>query len=252
MRYKSGVVKLLSWNLLHGGGDRRDAICSAIVRHDPDVIALSEVRARSVSEIRSSIWLQPWQHHAAAPFKGNTNGVCILSRAPLTVRNDCPVPEENSARWLDVEVPAFELGIGALHIPTDLGALELGGGSKRRFWAALVEASRARMNGPFIFVGDLNTGRRGSDEHGRTFICDKEFDQMTAIGWTDAWRHFHGTEFEPSWVSNQGNGFRIDHAFVSPALLPRLTSCQYSHAERVAGISDHSMLIIELQGAHPA
>jgi exonuclease III len=156
------------------------------------------------------------------------------------------VPLENAARWLDVDVLPFGFGIGALHIPTALGRLEPNGCSKQRFWTALIEAARERINEPFIFVGDLNTGLRGIDERGRSFICDKEFKQMTALGWTDAWRRFHGTEFEPSWVSNQGNAFRLDHAFVSPALLARLVSCDYSHSEREAGLSDHSILLVEI------
>jgi len=45
----------------------------------------------------------------------------------------------------------------------------------------------------------------------------------------------------------RGNGFRLDHAFATPSLSPRITSCRYSHAERDAGVSDHSMLILEVK-----
>ena len=44
-------------------------------------------------------------------------------------------------------------------------------------------------------------------------------------------------------------GYRIDHAFVSPVLLPRLRACRYSHEERLAGASDHSMLVVEFGAA---
>ena len=40
--------------------------------------------------------------------------------------------------------------------------------------------------------------------------------------------------------------YRLDHALVSPPLLPRVCDVHYSHAEREAGISDHSSLIVEL------
>ena len=40
-------------------------------------------------------------------------------------------------------------------------------------------------------------------------------------------------------------GYRLDHALVSPRLLPRVTDVHYSHAEREA-ISNHSSLIVEL------
>jgi len=42
------------------------------------------------------------------------------------------------------------------------------------------------------------------------------------------------------------NGFRVDHAFATPSLVPRVNGCWYSHAERESGTSDHSMLIVEI------
>jgi len=41
---------------------------------------------------------------------------------------------------------------------------------------------------------------------------------------------------------NKGNGFRIDHAFFSSAPAKRAGVVRYSHAEREAGLSDHSVL----------
>jgi hypothetical protein len=38
----------------------------------------------------------------------------------------------------------------------------------------------------------------------------------------------------------------VDHAFATPSLMPRITSCRYSHVEREAGISDHSVVIVEI------
>lgn len=42
------------------------------------------------------------------------------------------------------------------------------------------------------------------------------------------------------------NGFRLDHAFATPPLWPRNSACRYSHREREAGISDHSVVIVEV------
>lgn len=55
---------------------------------------------------------------------------------------------------------------------------------------------------------------------------------------------------EWTWYSKRkggarGNGFRLDHAFATPSLAPRI-SCRYSHVEREAGISDHSIMIVEI------
>jgi exonuclease III len=43
-----------------------------------------------------------------------------------------------------------------------------------------------------------------------------------------------------------GNGFRIDHAFLSQDLAAHAGTIRYSHEERIAGLSDHSPLILEL------
>ena len=228
------------------GRRRGNAVCSAIASYDPEVVVLSEVQTHSVSEIQASLWMQRWEHTAYAPRSDKTtNGVCILSRIPVRVRNGCPVPEENAARWIDVDLLPFGFGVGALHIPGKSD--QRTPNSKQRFWTALVEAARERIGEKFLFLGDLNTGMHGIDQRESNFLCDKEFEQMTALGWTDAWRQFHGAEFEPSWVSGKGNGFRLDHAFVSPALLPRLVSCEYSHREREESLSDHSILIVEIE-----
>jgi len=149
------------------------------------------------------------------------------------------VPGESSSRWLDVSLPAYGFGMAALHIPLDAGP-------KQRFWAEVLKAAADRINDPFLFIGDLNTGLRSIDETGRTFLCASEFERMTALGWTDTWRRFHGAEFEPTWISSKNNGFRLDHAFVSPALLDRLIACDYSHRERESKLSDHSMLVLEI------
>jgi exodeoxyribonuclease-3 len=99
---------------------------------------------------------------------------------------------------------------------------------------------------PFIFTGDLNTGSNAADGTGSKFTCSGEFEVLTTLGWIDAWRHYHSTDFEPTWTSNYGNGFRIDHTYVSPPLVARLQSCRYSHSERLDKISDHSILIVEI------
>jgi exodeoxyribonuclease-3 len=65
------------------------------------------------------------------------------------------------------------------------------------------------------------------------------------------WLH-HNRATEWTWYSKlkggtHGNGFWIDHAFATPTLRQRITSCLYSHDEREAGVSDHSIVIAEVE-----
>jgi exonuclease III len=85
-----------------------------------------------------------------------------------------------------------------------------------------------------------------------TLYSADQFQQLEALGWIDAWRRFHGpTKKEWSWVYPRWRayGYRLDHAFVTPALGERLAACRYSHEEREARISDHSILIVDLRDA---
>ena len=40
--------------------------------------------------------------------------------------------------------------------------------------------------------------------------------------------------------------WRIDHAFASPALAGSVRGCSYSHTERENRLSDHSMLLVDI------
>jgi hypothetical protein len=120
------------------------------------------------------------------------------------------------------------------------------GEAKTRFWNAVFGAAAARLHEPFLLVGDLNTGAHRVDETGKTFVCAEHFGKLSASGWTDMWRHHNPGATEWTRYSKlnggaRGNGFRLDHEFATPSPAPRITSCRYSHVEREAGTSDHSM-----------
>jgi exodeoxyribonuclease III len=73
---------------------------------------------------------------------------------------------------------------------------------------------------------------------------------LSTLGWIDAWRACNLGQNDFSYVHRFAAGssnWRIDHAFVSPALASSVARCRYSHAEREQKLSDHSMLIIEFE-----
>jgi exodeoxyribonuclease-3 len=177
---------------------------------------------------------------------GRENGVCVVSRTPLRTR--AGPPPEYPVRWLDADLPAYDFGIGVLHIMGSTPKLnERRGAAKTQFWEAVLSAAQSRHGEPFVFVGDLNTGALIDDQK---FFCAEHFQRMTdELGWTDLWRKFNGNAAEYTWFSKRKEGrkgFRIDHAFASSALLPRVVNCRYSHCERETGISDHSVLVVEI------
>ena len=161
-------MKILSWNILHGGGDRRAAIGSVLACHNPDVIILSEVHSDTVVEVRPLLCMQAWEYCASTASDSAVNALCVLSRTPIVPRDSCPVPPENAVRWLDVDLPTHGFGFGALHIPTTLGRREVDGGSKRRFWAAVVNAAADTSSSCSLAISipgfEVST-KRGPDLH---------------------------------------------------------------------------------------
>ncbi len=185
--------------------------------------------------------------------KGNENGIAVFSRVPLDRGRKCPAPPAHRSRWLDIGLPEYGFGIGVLHImaagssrthPTNI--------AKVRFWNTVLKAAEARLPEPFLLIGDWNTGAHHRDETGKTYVCSEHFCRLSELGCTDVWRHHNPGETEWTWYSTlkggvRGNGFRLDHCFATESLMPRVTSCRYSHKERKARISDHSMVIVEIR-----
>jgi hypothetical protein len=102
----------------------------------------------------------------------------------------CPAPSAGLVRWLDIDLPEYGFGIGVFHVmaagsskkhPTNV--------AKTRFWEVVLQAVESRLQAPFLFVGDWNTGTHRLDETGKTFVCPEYFGRLSMLGWTDVWRH---------------------------------------------------------------
>jgi hypothetical protein len=124
-------MKLLSWNIQHGGGSRIDRIADAIITQ-PDVIALSEFRTRPGAVLCAKLTAAGWPTVESTIPAGNDNGLCVLSRTPMQRTRPCPAPPENLARWLDIDLPEYGFGFGLLHILCSVPKLRDGCPVKQR------------------------------------------------------------------------------------------------------------------------
>ena len=236
-------MRLLAWNIQHGGGSRMARIVEEISAYDPDVIAVTEFRAGPGVALSAALKERGWPHVETTHPAGNQNGIAVFSRSPIGRKRRCPAGAER-LRWLDIDLPEYGFGMGVLHVMA-------AGSSKKHPTNEARLASGRSCYGRFLFVGAWNTGAHRLDETGKTFVCAEHFGRLSALGWEDMWRHHNPGITEWTWYSKlkggaRGNGFRLDHAFATPSLVPRVTSCRYSHVERGAGISDHSMVLVEI------
>jgi len=222
-------MKILSWNILHGGGRRMEAILTAIAGHKPDILTLQEVR-RGAHEDRLIAGLQEQgfsQIHLPETKDAKENTILVAAREPFdaeTFAGDAPV---------HVLRARFEnLTLYPLHFPQKRAQVPL--------FHTLLDLA---VDDAALLIGDLNCGIPFEDSETKTFANTHLFQQLLVQGWRDAWRSRHPDAREFTWVSaKRQNGFRYDHALSTPTLDKQISSVAYDHHPRLAGVSDHSIL----------
>lgn len=231
-------VRLLCWNIRHGGGFRIARIHAAIRSYRADIVVLTEFRENpSGLLLRESLAADGLVFQVTSQPPHRTNGVLIAAREPFEIcREGEDVPSDRH-RWVTVRFAAF--GVTGTYFPSLHEKVPHLDYMLRRA-ARLADARH-------LFTGDFNTGKNHIDERGTVFHYGHYFDDMAEAGWQEAWRYLHPRGRQYSWYSQKRNGFRIDHAFLSPRLQPDLRAARYSHRHRKDGTSDHSALLVELE-----
>lgn len=233
-------MRLLAWNILHGGGARRlPEITLALLEHDADVVVLPEYRRTVGGQIRAVLDDHGWSHQLTVEPEGGGNGILIAARFEVEPGPafECGVP----GRLLQALLPQKDTAIIAAHIPDGSSPR-----ARTECWRSLLARARALRDRSCVILGDFNTGRHRLDEPGATFTCTALLGELAALGYVDAWRFRNPGAREPTWLSRAGNGFRIDGAFVSAGLRGRIRAADYSHAVRETRVSDHSAVVLEL------
>ncbi|MDB6126468.1 MAG: hypothetical protein JWM35_364 [Verrucomicrobia bacterium] len=166
------------------------------------------------------------------------NSVLLSSRLEFK-RLDSPALGTKSRRCVAVKIGA--LTIFAFYFAT----ME----RKRPLFEFIQPLPKAMLKTETLLIGEMNTGCRYCDEGRMDLSLVEEFGAVLGCGWTDIWRARNPAFLEWSSVEPWGwhVGYRLDHALVSPGLLPRVKQVYYSHAERLANVSDHSGLVLELE-----
>lgn len=231
---------------------------AAVAEASADVVCLQEVTARTLPMWREALAAQGLEHTLTplddfAPPKPRRLGVLTAAREPLAER---PAPDELPWRERVVVCALGDVELVNVHSPISPSP-ELAKVITHELLAVHVRAS----DGPLIVCGDLNTPRRelgpgelltfAHDSRGR--LREERGERWDAAeralladaGLVDAFRALHGYgERHASWTypHNKG-GYRLDHVLVR-GLEPRAAA--YVHEWRLAGLSDHSALLVEL------
>jgi len=230
-------MRLLAWNIRQGGGSRLARIASALEHHEADILVLSEFRGgQSAARLLAALDALGYRYATTLMPPPGRTGVLIAARCPFREHGMVGIGVPEPYRMVSVAFASFRL-VG-VYMPNLL--------AKIPYWEALIAALLGDCGGAALAVGDFNTCRPYLDEAGAIDRTAHYLDRIAEIGFCDLWRRRNPALREYSWFSTRGNGFRIDHAFLSDAMAARTGTIRYSHEERLAGLSDHSPLILEL------
>ena len=242
-------MRILSWNILQGGGRRTDNILATIQSHQPDIVALQEFRHSSSKAklIEGLEELGLSHNYIPDTTDATTHTVALFSYYPIECKPLNPEPENTTDAVLalqanisiiDSEEPDIDLI--TLHLPHKQKQLP--------YFKALQNRTAELKDHHAIMIGDFNCGIPFEDSETKSFYATQQFQSLLSQGWTDAWRSRNPDKREYTWVSSRkGNGFRYDHALVTAGLDQRISHIEYDHEPREAGFSDHSLLIVDIE-----
>ena len=235
------MTRILSWNILHGGGSRIPDILDVIASHEPDIVTLQEMRrGKGEAALRAGL-----EHIGLTDIyipdtnEARENTILVAARTSFEAQrwpdDTGRTPDDNGlCHGVYARFDAFE--IISLHFPQKKAQIPL-------FHALLdLPTDEARL-----LIGDMNCGIPFEDSDTKTFQNTHLFQQLLMRGWTDAWRSRNPDAREFSWISaKRRNGFRYDHALATAGFDQRVETALYDHNPREAGISDHSLLMLNL------
>jgi exodeoxyribonuclease-3 len=227
-------VTYLTLNIRHGGAKRILKILDYLKAQDADMICLTEFRnSDSGQKIISGLAKFGYGYYWVPELNPKANTVAIFSRRQMApVRFE--VPPELRRYIAPVVFDGFHV----------LGVYFPQGEYKRPVFDWLIEVSAKLISLSSIIMGDFNTGLHYKDESGATFFCADQFKALLYLGWQDTYRVIHGETKAFTWLSNKGNGFRVDHALVTPGIV--VQSAEYDDATRESGMTDHSSMKIQI------
>lgn len=227
------TTRIATLNIRHGGSKHAAALTARLLGYDADILVITEFRANAVGGRLINRLAEAGydtSHPGVAP---NGNTVLIAARGGIErswAFDDALDPRHLWCAEID---GAYVCGV---YMPQ--------GQAKLPYWATLID--KARTAGIDLLIGDFNTGNNDLDKdpRGSKFIGPEMPGRLSATGYLDVWRALHLGVREYTWFSRPGdNGFRLDHIYAVPELAQRIVKCEFDHAPREAGETDHSGLV---------
>ena len=243
-------MRLLSYNIRHGGAGREQQLAAVIATLAPDLVVLQEAtRPLVIEQLAGATGMSQW---------GGRRGMSLgfMSRAPLA-HVAWHRPRVSRHAFLEL-VPAdtpwriFGVHLSAVHAAWTE--------HRRRFeLRAMLAAIRGHQHGPHVLVGDFNTLAPGELLDPRKLparlralvwlsggrIRWQTIQTVLDDGYRDGFRHLHpdvvGSTF-PTWDPH----IRLDYLFVPGRFVEHVSRCEVIDSADVRTASDHLPLMADL------
>ena len=261
-------MRLATWNV-NSVRSRIDRVEAFLQRHDIDVLALQETKARD--DQWPTMGLDSLGYEVATYGLNQWNGVAIVSRVGLAdvelgfsgmpEFGDPPVAEARA-----IGATCGGVRMWSLYVPNGRAVGDPHLEYKLRWLAALKEAAAAALQHqpdlPTALAGDWNIAPQDEDVWDMTVFAKSThvtpperaaFQAFLDAGFTDVVRpHAPGPGVYTYWDYyrqrfERNKGMRIDFVLGSPALQARVTGAFVDREERAGkGASDHAPVVVEL------
>jgi exonuclease III len=253
-------MRILSWNL--NARRASAAQVAAMARIAPDIVVLQEVTPNAEPGLREALagaGLGCALSGSDSPDRQLVRYVLVASRWPLTRCKQAQVPAREVVICARVSAPERPFEVVGVHVPTIGRGLPLKLATQEGIAVRLRSAKRR----PTIFCGDLNSPKAELSESEvipfmskrNRRVFEGEFalvSGLRSLGMRDAFRSINGYGAKDLswWWKNRGStgGYRLDHIFSSRHF--EVAQCWYDHSVREQGLSDHSLIVAELNWAH--
>lgn len=246
------TLKLLSYNIRHGGAGREEPLAAVIRECAPDLVVFQEAtRPEVVRRLSELTGLHVW-----AANRGYS--CAFMSRLEVS-HHQWHRPRGSRRAFLEILLAESGLRVFGVH----LTAVHSWWTERMRMGElrALLRETEPHRQGFHVFAGDFNTLAPGELldrgllpprlralvwlSGGR--VRYRTIQLMHDAGYLDAYRTLHPREDRgytfPTWHPH----VRLDFFFLSEAFRPRLDTCRVVTSGPVAAASDHFPLLAELK-----
>jgi exodeoxyribonuclease-3 len=244
------TIRLLSYNIRHGGAGREPRLSEVIASCAPDIVVFQEATRPAVIETLAERTGMP--HCGAMPRLS----LGFMSRVPIA-RHEWHRPRVSRHAFLELELTHNRFRVFGVH----LSAVHAAWTERRRTFElrallANIAADVERRDGLHALVGDFNTLAPGDVFDPRKLpgrlralvwlsggrIRWRTIQLVLDAGYADAFRALHpadaGWTF-PTWHPH----VRLDYLFVPSAHIARVQSCEVVATDAAREASDHFPLL---------